>query len=200
MKNKKYYLLVPAIILILSAFCNVSFAQNSVTFTNPLGFTTVQDVLGSLLNHLQGIIVTIAIIFIIIGAILYMTSAGDEGRMRTAKGAITAAMIGLAIGIAAPSFLKEISGILGWTMPSTPGYGSPLSLAQIALKALDFLLSIVGVLALIMLIVGGVMYLTSAGDENRIDQGKKIVTYSIVGIVIALAAMLIVKQIANFFH
>jgi hypothetical protein len=213
MKNKKRCLSLvvsASVFLLLLAFSNISFAQ-TITFVNPLKFSTVQSVLTSLLNSLQGIIITIAIIFIIIGAILYMTSAGDETRMKTAKGAITAAMIGLAIGIAAPSFLKEIGIILNWdcaliTDPeakaacdSVANNPKVLSAAQIALNTLNFLLSIVGVLALIMLVVGGIMYLTAAGSEDQIDKGKKIVKYSIIGIVIALAAMVIVKQIAKFF-
>ena len=70
------------------------------------------------------------------------------------------------------------------------------TLTQIALNFLNFLLSIVGALALIMLIVGGIMYMTSAGDDDRIKTGKKIVTFSILGIFISLAALVIVKQIA----
>jgi hypothetical protein len=48
-----------------------------------------------------------------------------------------------------------------------------------------------------MLIVGGIMYLTSAGDDDRISTAKKIVTYSIIGIFISLASLVIVRQIAN---
>lgn len=209
MKNKKYFMLFFTGILICSFLVLplVSLAQtcgecsssgNTIAFCNPLQFCTVQEVLGSLLDHLQGIIVAIAIIFIIIGGILYMTSAGDETRMKMAKGAITAAIIGMAIGIAAPSFLKEISVILGW--PTTDSHVSgALTLAQIALNTLNFLLGIVGVIGLIMLLVGGIMYLTSAGDENRIDKGKRILLYSIIGIVVVFAAVVIVKQIAKFF-
>lgn len=119
--------------------------------------------------------------------------------MKTAKGAITAAMIGLAIGLAAPSFLKEIGTVLGWGAVSSTAVAGAATLSQIATSVLNFLLSIVGVLAIIMLVVGAIMYLTAAGDEDRIDTGKKIVTYSIIGIAVALSALVIVSQIAAFF-
>jgi len=169
-----------------------------VEFVNPLEYDTVEDVLYSLLNTLQGIIVVISLVFIIIGAILYITSTGDEKRITTAKLAITASMIGLAIGIAAPSFLREISDILGWA-PNNEQVSEALTLAQIALNTLNFLLSVVGVLAIIMLVWGGIMYLTAAGNEKRIDVAKNIVTWSIVGIAVALAALVITRQIATFF-
>lgn len=170
----------------------------TVGVTNPLSFNTVNDLLGRVLTFLQTFIVILALIFIVIGAFLYISSGGDSGRVETAKKCITAALIGLALGIAAPAFLRQISDILGWTAAPPAGVGTSLTLIQIATNILNFLLSVVGVVALIMLVVGAFMYLTAAGDEDRIDTGKKIVKYSIIGITIALAALVLVRQIAAF--
>ena len=191
----------------------------TITVGNPLSFSTVEGVLGSLLGTLQGIIVVLALVFIVIGAVLYITSAGDDGRMKTAKGAITAASIGLALGLAAPSFLKQISSILGWTAVTDCTAGTPpptaadiatcqaaqialnagKPLSEIAMNTLQFLLSVVGILGIIMLVIGGITYLTASGDEHRIDSGKGIVKYAIIGIAIALASLIAVTQIAGFF-
>lgn len=177
----------------------VASVPQTITFTNPLAFNTVEQVLGSILGTLRGIIVILALVFIVIGAVLYITSAGNEGQMTLAKGAITAALIGLALGIAAPSFLKEIGNVLGWNGVNAGAAANALTLSQIARNVLNFLLSIVGILGIIMLVIGGIMYLTAAGNEDRIDSGKKIVTYSIIGIIVALASLVIVAQIAVFF-
>lgn len=175
-------------------------ATSSITieFPNPLTYDTVEGFLGNVLSTIRSVIIVLSIIFIVLGGIFYITSAGNEKRMTAAKGAIFASMIGLAIGIAAPSFLKEIYNIMGGNSSGIDSSSlTGLSLTQIALNFLNFLLSVVGVLALIMLIIGGIMYLTSAGDEDKIKTGKKIVTYSIIGIAVALAALVIVKQIAS---
>ena len=181
-----------------STSTSTSGSSTSVTFTNPLKYKTVQEFATDALTTVRSIIVVLSLIFIILGGIFYITSAGDEKRMTAAKGAITASMIGLAIGIAAPSFLKELYTILGGQSSGidTSKLTGP-SLTQISLNFLNFLLSIVGVLTLIMLIVGGIMYLTSAGDEGRSETAKKIVTYAIIGIAVSLAALVIVKQIAT---
>lgn len=173
--------------------------SNVVEFTNPLRFTTVEGFLGSIMTALQRIIVTLALVFIVIGAVLVLTSAGSPDMVERGKKAITAAIIGLAIGIAAPSILKELSGILGWGTTSDPSVDAAMTLSQIALRVLDFLLGIAGVLVLIMIVIGGIMYLTSAGDPERADRGKKIFTYSVIGIIITMSAMVIVRQIAEFF-
>jgi hypothetical protein len=188
----------------------VAAATGSVTFSNPLSFTTVQGATQSFLNALQGIIVTLALVFLVLGGVLYVISGGDEGRIKTAKSAITAAMIGLAIGIAAPSFLKEIANILGWGMTcdangdgiasaaECPGAGA-LTLGAILGNVLNFLLSMVGILAIIMLVIGGLMYFAAAGDEKRADTAKAIVKFAIIGIAVSLAALVIVTQITKFF-
>jgi hypothetical protein len=119
--------------------------------------------------------------------------------MKTAKGAIYAAVIGLAIGIAAPSFLKEIYDILGRSTAEETLINSAPSLATIALKVLNFLLSIVGVAAIIMLAAAGIAYMTAAGNEGQIEIAKKMTKWSIVGIAVALGALVIVKQVASFF-
>jgi TRAP-type C4-dicarboxylate transport system permease small subunit len=168
-------------------------------FFNPLKFNTLEGALTSVLEKLRDIIVILAIIFIIIGALIYITSAGNDSRMTLAKNAITAALIGLALAIAAPSFLKEIAAVLGWKDVNDATVQSALTFTEIAAQVLNFLLSIVGIIAIIMLIFGGFMYLTSAGDEGKAETGKKIAFYSVIGITVALSALVLVTQVAKFF-
>ncbi len=173
---------------------------SALTYANPLkpGFTSLGAVLGGALVFMQKIIVVLATIFIIVGAVLYITSAGNESQMKTAKSAITAALIGLALGIAAPSFLKEISGALGW-IDVAPQVAAAQTLTAVAMKVLNFLLSITGIIAIIMMVIGGFTYLTAAGDEGKSEVGKKIVTYAIIGVLVSLGSLVIVTQIARFF-
>ena len=173
-------------------------AMTTVSVTNPLSFTTVDDLLSKILGFLQSVIVLLTLIFVVLGAFFYITSAGDSGRIDTAKKFVFYALVGLAIGIAAPAFLRQIYDIVGaGPSPATPG--TTLTVLEIARNILNFLLSIVGVVAIIMLVVGSFMYLTAAGDEDRIDTGKKIAKYSVIGITIALAALVLVRLVGSFF-
>lgn len=171
----------------------------TVAFVNPIAFDSVSEVVGALLNNLKGILAAIAIVMIVVGGIMYILSAGDENMIKKAKGTITAAIAGLAIALAAPTFLKEIKKILGGAGGANPDdmVDQALTLQEIVMRTLDLLLSIVGIIAIIGLIVGGAFYLTAYGDEDRIKKGKTIITSSLIGIVVALAALVLVKQIAN---
>lgn len=213
LKSKKYLslIIISSFIFLFivapSALAECEVTENSVEFCNPLEFDTFEEVLQSLLDNLRGIIVTISMIFIVVGAVFYITSAGDEKRIEMAKKAITASLVGLAIGIAAPSFLREIAEILGWGLEEAPPeVEGATPIAVIALNVLNFLLGIVGTLAIIMLVIGGIMYLTSAtttvgsGDNQKsVSTAKTVIKYAIIGIIIALASLVLVKQLARFF-
>jgi hypothetical protein len=74
---------------------------------------------------------------------------------------------------------------------------TPLTLAQIAQNALNYLLGIAGILCVVMLVVGGIFYMTSGGDEDRMEIGKKTITYAIIGLAVILLSLAIVSAIAG---
>ncbi len=69
----------------------------------------------------------------------------------------------------------------------------PSDLQSIARKVVNFLSVIVGVIAVIMIIVGGFRYITSGGDSNRVGGAKNTLIYAIVGLIIVALAQFIVR-------
>lgn len=171
--------------------------NDKTQFCNPLRFNSVEGFLANFLSALQRIIVVVALIMIVIGSLQYITSMGGD-QVKKGKGTITAALIGMAIAVAAPSFLKEISVLLGWNAQSE-AVQKALTLTQIALNVLNFLMSILGVVALVMLVLGGTFYATAAVDSNQAKTGKDIVKYALIGVIIAMASMVLLRTIARFF-
>ena len=55
------------------------------------------------------------------------------------------------------------------------------------------ILYIVGIIAVIMLIIGGIKYLISGGDSKKVTDAKNTVLYAIIGIVISVLAFSIVN-------
>jgi hypothetical protein len=63
---------------------------------------------------------------------------------------------------------------------------------------LDFLLSIIGVVAIIGLIVSGFLYFSAVGDMRQIALAKKATLASVTGIVIALGGYVLIRAVAAF--
>ncbi|MDP2691051.1 MAG: hypothetical protein Q8O95_01435 [bacterium] len=64
----------------------------------------------------------------------------------------------------------------------------------------NWMITLVASLAVTTLIVGGFMMVISGGDENRLEMGKTIFEYSIIGLVITLLAYGIVSLIQSVFY
>lgn len=59
------------------------------------------------------------------------------------------------------------------------------------------MLFIIGAIAVIMIIVGGIKYTTSNGDASKVTSAKNTIMYSVVGLVVALLAYAIVRFVIN---
>lgn len=58
-------------------------------------------------------------------------------------------------------------------------------------------LYIVGIVAVVMLIVGGIRYITSGGDAKKVTDAKNTVLYAIIGLVISFLAFAIVNFVIS---
>jgi len=68
-----------------------------------------------------------------------------------------------------------------------------ISVNKIITTIVNVLSFVVGVVAVIMIMVGGFRYVTSAGDSSKASSAKSTITYAIVGIVIVAFAQVIVR-------
>ena len=58
---------------------------------------------------------------------------------------------------------------------------------------LNVTFAVVGIIAVIMIIIGGFYYMTSQGEPERVQKGKNTILYGIIGLIICLSAFAIVN-------
>lgn len=197
MLSKKIIIFTALFTVGFSFWAMPALATISLNFSNPLATDNVTTFLQGLMNHLQGIIAYLAVLFILLAGVLYIFAGTNEKMVTTAKTCLTASLIGFAIALAAPTFLKEIKSIVlgeGGQMPT--GIENALPLKKIIGNAIKFVLSIFGTLAIIGLVVSGIIFATSVKDDSR-TQAKKAMTYSILGILIASSAIILINTIVS---
>lgn len=84
---------------------------------------------------------------------------------------------------------------------SKSGQGSGIQnyhLTQVLANLMKGLLALVGVIAIIGFVVAGIMYITAAGDDENMKKAKKMMVYSITGIVVALIGWIILTAISTW--
>ncbi len=63
----------------------------------------------------------------------------------------------------------------------------------------NVLLFAIGIVSVIMIIVGGLRYTTSNGDPSKVKSAKDTILYSVIGLVVALLAFVIVNFVVAQF-
>ena len=113
--------------------------------------------------------------------------------LAAASGAVAAAVLA-PLSASALSLMDVING-------DYRGQGQPTELfdggAAIIPRLINLMLFIVGILAVIMLIWGGIKYATSAGDSNKVTAAKNTILYAVIGLAVAVLAFAIVNFVVS---
>lgn len=83
--------------------------------------------------------------------------------------------------------------IVSPTDPSVGGLSNFIWI--IVLNVIEILLQVIAYAATLMIIYGGFRFLSSAGNAQGIEQGKKTITNAVIGLVISIASIAIVNII-----
>lgn len=64
---------------------------------------------------------------------------------------------------------------------------------------IQFILVVAFVLAFIMLLIGGIRWITAGGDEKAVGSARNMITAALIGLVIVLVAFALIKLVETFF-
>lgn len=72
------------------------------------------------------------------------------------------------------------------------------SIKDIARKIIEWALYLAAIIAVIFIIIGGFMYITSAGDPAKATKGRTTLVNALIGLAIIILSYLIVQVVYNF--
>jgi TRAP-type C4-dicarboxylate transport system permease small subunit len=75
-----------------------------------------------------------------------------------------------------------------------PGYSS-YNLSSYLQWVFAFAISIAGILAVLMIVIGGIQYITAYGNPNQIENAKNRIYQALLGLLLAISAWLILNTI-----
>lgn len=125
-------------------------------------------------------------------------------RIKTLVAAAAVACFGFAGALVAPTSVYAAPGDIkcgdGWEPRNgtcVPKEREDADLWSMINTVINVILAIVGVVAVFMIIFGGIQYSTSAGDSGKVKKAKDTILYGIIGLVIALLAFAIVNFVLD---
>lgn len=75
--------------------------------------------------------------------------------------------------------------------------GTTEDITELSKQIVNWLSLIIGIVAVVMIIIGGLRYITSGGDQQKVTNAKNTIMYAIIGLVIILFAQTIVRLVVN---
>lgn len=75
--------------------------------------------------------------------------------------------------------------------------GNPTKIEPLIKNIINMLLFIIGVVAVIMIIIGGFRYVVSGGDQSSITGAKNTILYAVIGLIVAALAFAIVNFVVS---
>lgn len=137
-------------------------------------------------------IVAFAIFFIVLGAIYYIASAGNEDRIEQGKEMVYGSLIAIVIVL--------LSGVLIRILHQ-PAQGVESTLSEVPTvigNATNILISLIGAFSFLMLAYAGFQYLTGKGEKAKILKAHRAFAYSIYGLIIGVLAYGIANTVVRF--
>lgn len=102
-----------------------------------------------------------------------------------------------AIAIPSAAFAVVDSNSLGLDVVNEPlGLGSGDIRLTIA-RIINVALGLLGIVAVVIILLGGFTWMTAAGNEEKVDKARKLIVAGIIGLAIILSAYAIARFVIN---
>jgi hypothetical protein len=100
--------------------------------------------------------------------------------------------IALVVAPASPAFADAKSEVCN-AIGDTPCTGGQSRISGVIEKVINLLSAIGGIIAVIMVIIGGVKYVTSSGDSNSASSARNTILYAVIGLIIIAFSQVLVR-------
>lgn len=140
------------------------------------GFDQLGTVITNIFTFLLWVVGVIGIVMITYSGFMYITSAGNPQKTKAAFQSILYTVIGFVIALMAQSIVNLV-------IPQAQGAPNVQTLVT---NGMQIFMWVIGIAAVVMVIVGGLLYVTSGGDPGRTKTAKDAILYAIVGLIVAI--------------
>lgn len=108
-----------------------------------------------------------------------------------------ASILGMQLSLMAPTFADDVcsssSNAPAEVKKAAGCSGNKDALPTIITNILYVIIGVAGLVAVIYIIIGGINYMTSAGDTSKLEKAKKTILYACIGLIICALAFAIVN-------
>lgn len=158
----------------------------------------VWTIAANVLTDITVIAAYLVLGYVIYGGYLYIMSSGEPAKIAAGKKTLVHAFIGLAIVMLAHIVVNSIRIALGANFSADCARNQCVnSPAAMVTSAIQWVIAMAGIVCVIFIVYGGVGYITSSGDPNKLQKAKQSILYACFGLIIVALAEIITAFVSN---
>lgn len=154
------------------------------------GFATL--VVFPLLDFALSFLAGVALLYIVYASLNIITHRGEEEKIKEARSRVLKTVLGLVVILLNKTFVSVFYGSFDNDLKPDLQLG-----INTAFSIANYALGFLGLVAVVALIYGGILIVTSGGEEKRRSQGLKILQYVLYGIILAMSAYTLTSGIVG---
>jgi hypothetical protein len=137
---------------------------------------TPESIVNNIFTFLMWVVGVVGVVMIVYAGFMFIISAGRPDKTKLAIQSIIYTVSGFAVALLARSIVSLVM----------PVATSNTNIAGVASSGISLFMWVIGVTAIVMLIVSGLLYVISAGDPGKTKSAKDAILYAIIGLAVAL--------------
>jgi hypothetical protein len=140
----------------------------------------------------------VCVLVVIYGGLRYLVSGDDPGARRTARTIIISAFVGMIlVFISIPVVNLVLTDVFKQVGCDCPEMESVKEIVRILCKLICFIASIAPAIAAVVIMYGGLRYITSAEDPGARSSAKTIIISAIVGLILVMISLAMVNMVIS---
>lgn len=168
----------------ISTYIVDAVGQNENTRANIIDPEPIDEGIGLLILYIRLVVATLVALFLLIQGIRLIMKQGSEEEFTKAKTQFFHTIMGIAVILVTSAIVEAF----------TEGPAEVLAIEIVGL--INFVLVLIGALAVASVIIAGIMLVVSV-DESMKDRAKKAIVTAVVGLIIALMSYILVAFFIN---
>ena len=179
--------------------------------------TNIKGILSKVGTPIMALLAALAIVFLTIAGMKYITSGGDTAKAEVAKKAILYSVYGIVIAIISVYVVRttineiltmvgktrisaDTEATLGATAGNATGATATLNgVMHYAWQIIHILMMWSQAVAVVYILLGAFFYITSGGDDAKAENGKKTITWAVIGMILVITADYLLQLYTGIF-
>lgn len=146
-------------------------------------------IVNNIFTFLMWVVGVVGVVMIVYSGFMFIISAGRPDRAKMAIQSILYTVSGFVIALLARSIVNLV----------LPVATTSTDVAGVVSSGIALFMWVIGVTAIVMLIVAGLLYVISAGDPSKTKSAKDAILYAIIGLAVALLGSAIINFVSTQF-